>query len=126
MLLDVKLKFDEYLKREFGHKPTVLDFLIHHERKELCIRQLCEAIQVAEKRTKLRLTFDAKKYQFSIEEVAKTFAYAAVKARTAELTSIAERQRRESELTKYDEIKSYVKGLDDDGTEEREIDSGKG
>lgn len=115
MLLDVKLLFDEYLKKNFGHKPAVLDFLLHHERKELCIRNLCESIRVAEKRTKIKLNMDREKYRFSIEEVAKAFAYAAVKARTAELTTAAERHRREAELTKYDEIKSCVKGLDDEG-----------
>lgn len=114
MLLDVTQLFDQYLTKNFGHKPEVLQFLLHHERRQICLQNLCGQIQIAEKRSKLRLNFDAIKYKLMIDEVAKMFAHAAVRVRVAELVSTAEKYRRQSEASKYDEIKSVVKGLDDE------------
>lgn len=125
MLLDVKLIFDQYLRANFKHKPEVLSFLLFHERKELCIRNLCDQIQICEKRSKVKLNFDAQAYKLSIEEVAKIFAQAAISARVAELVSIVERQRRLNEESKYDEIRSVVKGLDEDSIRDEAISAGK-
>ncbi len=125
MLLDVKILFDEYLRKNFKHKPDVLDFLLNHERKEVCIRNLCDQIQVCEKRSKVKLNFDAKAYKLSIEEVAKMFASAAVNAKVAALVSSVERHRRESEESKYDEIRSVVKGLDNESITKEAIDTGR-
>lgn len=114
MLVDVTVHFNNALRVKFGHKPDILKFLLEHERKDLCLKNLCNQIEIAERRGRFRLDFDVTKYILMINEMAVMFARAAVNARINELMSSAEKHRRQSEATKYDEIKSVVKGLDDE------------
>lgn len=116
MLLDVKIMFDDALRsilpEATRNRAEMVRFLLEHERKPLAVNNLCAQILIAEKRTKLRM--DQTKLKLLVFTSAKMFAQAAVNSKIQQMLSPAEKKRIESEKSQYDEIKSAVKGLDDD------------
>lgn len=48
MIEDVTRRFDDAIKAKFKDKQDVQNFLLKHERKNLCINRLCEQIVRAE------------------------------------------------------------------------------
>lgn len=111
LLFDVTQRFDAHLRKLFQESnKEVLNFLLKHERKQLCLNNLCNQILVAEASSKVKVNIDS--FQLLIEETAKLFANAAIDARIHELMTPAEKTRRQSEVSKLDEIKSVVVEVD--------------
>lgn len=73
MIEDVTRRFDLALKSKFKEQTEVLNFLLKHERKQLCINRLCEQIIRAEN---YRINVSVSTYATIIQDVAFMFANA--------------------------------------------------
>ena len=69
---DVTLHFDAFIKDTFKSKPDVMKWLLKHERKETCILNLCEQIELCQ-RKKLAISWDVEIYKSTIKSVARMF-----------------------------------------------------
>lgn len=107
MRSDVEKIFDESLERVFGSSPNVLKFLKLHERKQICLNNLCAEIITCEKRS---LIFNAEHYREVIYEVAvNMFARKALEHAEQKAMSSAERGRREDEARRIEIAKEEIK-----------------
>lgn len=82
MDLDIRLKFNLELANIFEEKPQVLNFLLNHERRELCLNNLTKEI-------KDNPWLSKKQYQDIIKAGAHVFAKAALESREKELMTAA-------------------------------------
>lgn len=87
MLLDVSKEFDNVLTTVFTSKPDVLKFLIGHERKQVCLDNLCRELNGIRKLGK-------ENYLAVIASAAKMFAKAALDYKETQLLSEAEKRSR--------------------------------
>lgn len=108
MIADVQKIFDAYLTTKLSPKPEILKFVLHHERKNLCLENLCGEIKVCEWKLGSQ-RFDLAKYKLTIEEVAKLFAATCLKAKGEELLTRNERIRRIDEASQYEELSKEIK-----------------
>ena len=102
MYLEVKKEFDEFIKETFREKRDVRNFLLRHERKDYCIKSLCQQIKGIEER-RHSITFDLPKYRQTIKDVAKMFCQAALNVAERESLSSLEKDRLDR-LARQDEI----------------------
>lgn len=77
MYHDVKRRFEEEITKRLSSKPEVLKYVLRFERKEVCLRNLCEQIEKLE-RASFQIVFDAKKYDTVIRDVANLYMKAVV------------------------------------------------
>lgn len=107
MISDVEKIFDEHLKAKLGQKPEVLQFLLRHERKKLCLENLCGEIRVCE--FKLGNSFfNAELYRKTIQDVARLFAETALEfAEQGHLTHL-EKARRIEEASQYEALSKEI------------------
>lgn len=96
MRSDVESIFDGYIHRTFLEKPEIARFLLKHERKELCIQNLCEQIQGVE-RSRMSLTFTPSMYKKLIEDIARFFCQQALKQAEEQNLSSLEKLKRVTE-----------------------------
>lgn len=85
---DIENGFDQELKRLFNTKPDILNFLIKHERKQLCLTNLLGEIKKSPWLTKPQ-------FNEIIKAAATLFAKAALDTKEKELISQAELKRLE-------------------------------
>jgi hypothetical protein len=105
MIADVKKIFDQELTAAFGTNQNVLNFLIKHERKEICLNNLCANLISIEKRV---IVFNAEKYRYVIKNVAMMFADRALKVAEESALSKAERTRREDQSRQIEIAKETI------------------
>ncbi len=96
MRSDVEKRFNEALTDDFGKKPEILKFLKEHPRKKLCLDNLCEQIEIAERRTH-QIIWNVKAYSHMIGSVARMFAKAAIGYAEEQQISSVEKIRRITE-----------------------------
>lgn len=94
MLSEVKIIFDEEIAKRFQSNEAVKNFLLRHERREICLNNLCAEISRIEG---LSINFNAEKYRYTIAQVVNMFATRALEVHEQKLLSNAERRRREDE-----------------------------
>jgi len=92
---DLEKRFDSALTKAFGTSPDVLKWLKNHERKHLCVDNLCEQVKIIERR-QFNLAFDVKKYERLIKDFALMFAKAAILHAEEKMLSSAEINRQVS------------------------------
>jgi hypothetical protein len=106
MIEDISKRFDNALRDKFKEKPDVLNFLLKHERKHLCIQSLVEQIVRAERYS---ISIRVETYANIIRDVALMFARAAVEhieqqhysaAKVAEIKRKAEHLKDAEEMLK--------------------------
>jgi hypothetical protein len=91
---DVTRRFDEELKKVFGPtQPEILKFLLTHERRDLCIRNICREISKA---NGLALRVSLTNYDKLIRDLARFFAKTAIQHIEEQLLSHGEKVRRVS------------------------------
>lgn len=93
MFLEVQKIFDDKIRDAFKKRPDLKKFFLKHERKKLCIENLCEQIKLAEFAVTVKL--DGEKYRNMIEQVAVMFCRGAIGQKENEIASKAEQRRRE-------------------------------
>ncbi len=86
-------EFDSFILQTFKLKPEVRRYLIDHERKNICIDNLCREIQTIERR-KLRIIFDLQAYKRTVRDVAKMFCEACLLHAEEKALTSNERSRR--------------------------------
>lgn len=106
MISEVRRIFDDYVISIFQSKIDIKNFILKHERKEVCLQNLCEQIRIIELG---RMDLSAHKYKNLIEGVAKMFCDAALKSKEEELITHAEKARRLNEASKLDQAKEMLK-----------------
>lgn len=90
MRREVERDFNAYLKRLLASKPTVLKYVHHHERKTLCIDNLCREIRQAELSFH---GFEKDRRLYLIQQTAQFFASQALKWAEEQALSALERTR---------------------------------
>lgn len=121
MISDVRKIFDDYLTKKFKTNQSILNFFMKHERKEICLNNLCAEIMAIENR---RLDFNAYTYVELIEAVAKMFCERSLTVQDQKLMSTNERRRLEDENRRLEIAKETIqefeggvyKGILDDET----------
>lgn len=73
MISDLTVRFDNALKAKFKDKTDIQNYLLKHERKNLCIQNLCEQIIRAEKYS---INISLNTYDGIIKDIAMMFAKA--------------------------------------------------
>jgi hypothetical protein len=116
MLIEVKLQFDAALRKLLPEttpgREEIVKFLIEHERKQVCLNELCKNILAAEKH--LGGAFSPKDYRDLINNAAMLFAQAAIAQRAYYLQSEADRHRVAKAGSEYDEMAAYIKEVGSD------------
>lgn len=107
MLDDVKRRFEDHLKKKLASKPEILKFILEHERKDLCLRNLVDQIRKCEG---LVINFSAAKYDKVIKDVAILFGKAVLLHKEESLMSSSQKQR---QLAKRDELKDMEQFIAD-------------
>lgn len=102
MYLEVKKEFEAYIKETFREKRDVRNFLLRHEKKEYCVKSLCQQIKLIEER-RHSITFDLVKWRKTIRDVAKMYCQAALNRAERESLSSLEQERLDR-LARQDEI----------------------
>ena len=90
MLEDVTRRFDQALRTKFQAKTDILNFLLKHERKKLCIDRLCEQIVRAENYS---INIRVETYASIIDDIATMFAKACLQKVEEEHYSSIKRQQ---------------------------------
>lgn len=107
--------FDAYLRETFAPAGRdVVNYLIRHERKSICLDNLCEQIEDCERKT-YSITFDAKTYRSSIRDIAKMFASAALQVAQEQQLTAAERQLKIREASKEADTEGMINEMIKDG-----------
>lgn len=118
MIFEVQQVFDGYLREKFAAKPDILRFLLQHERKPLCMENLCTQIRIAEL-SNIGKRFNQRRYHFVICEIAKLFASAALEQVEQKLLSHAEVQRRIDEANIYETAQQCISELEKEARDTR-------
>lgn len=117
MLIEVRQIFDDYLKSRLQSKPEVLNLVLTHERKDLCLNQLCAQIRYAEK--KIGRLMNQKNYRAMIEGVANAYAHAVIKNKEESILSANEKKRLEQQAGTLAESEAMIQDLDDFAMKEK-------
>lgn len=108
MQKEVTQIFDARLRKKLATaKPEVLRFLLTHERRTLCISNICLQIQVAEKANH-RVQMNRFKYKAMIEAVADMFAKNAVQAHVDSLMTAAAKGARMEQIIQADHFDKAI------------------
>lgn len=116
MISDVKTKFDKYLVDTFKSKPQIAKFLLKHERKNVCLNNLCEQIVRAEKGN---IIFNSDKYSKVITDVAHMFATQAIKHVEEQRLSESEIKKRYQNQDSLKEAEQSIKELSEDAKNDK-------
>lgn len=117
MQSEVTLLFNQAICDAIGEREgrdEIIRFIALHERKNVCVLNLCHQIETAESRFGARL--GVKRRNYLISECAKMFVAAALQSWKVQAMSLAEKSRILNRDAKYDEIKSCIKERDPDGS----------
>jgi hypothetical protein len=114
MRADVLKIFDQFITDTFKAKPEVSRYLMNHERKNLCVDNLCEQIQIIERR-RLKIVFDAAYYKRTIQDIARMFCNACLKHAEEKSLSSNERLRRIDEGNREADVKDMLNQWQKDG-----------
>lgn len=85
----IALKFDQAIDQIFKEQPQIIPFIKHHERKNMCIDNLCAQMN-------LQPMFDRRNVEYVVTEMVKLFSKAALIEKEQQLISQSERKRLES------------------------------
>lgn len=96
MIEQIRKIFDQTLVKKFGEKREILNFLINHPRKQICLENLCAQIQLAERKL-LSIVFNVEIYKKTIHDIALMFAGQALRKAEEDQLSSIERIRREEQ-----------------------------
>lgn len=107
MEFDVRQIFNAWIKARFGARPDVFSYLSNHERRDKCIAALCQQIRIAEL-SSIKQRFDAQRYRYVIDEVAKMFCSMALRQAEEAAISRAERNRRIVEADRYTQLEEEL------------------
>lgn len=114
MKFDVIIRFDKHLNEKFANKPDIAKFLVRHERKDVCIDELCTQIRLAELGLRRKMTTHS--YDMLIKSTADLFAMAALNSKENELMSASERQRRLADAAYEKELQAEMKEYEAEAT----------
>lgn len=109
---DVRRLFDAALVEKFNQLPDVLNFLLKHERKKLCLDNLCAEIIRMNGR---KLLFELDTFKQVIETTADMFARKALKLAEENTLSSIERIRRQTESDRIKNAQEVMHELEKDG-----------
>lgn len=104
--------FDARIKKVFISKPNMLPFFLQHERKNLCLDNLCEEVKTAE--WKLGAKMDKAKFTQMVETIADTFCQAALRQAEFKHLSPAEQYRRRNERDLPKDVIDFAEELNEE------------
>lgn len=109
---DVRKVFDETLVEKFKAQPDVLKFLIDHERKKVCLDNLCAEIIKMNGR---RLLINIVDFKDVIKSVAGMFAHQALRKAEQDALSDLERIRLKVEASRLSTARDVINDLKKEG-----------
>lgn len=114
MKAEIEKIFDDHLREKFKATPEIVRFLIGHERKGICLENLCGQIEICERR-QFNIGFNSKVYKRTIQDIGDMFASACLKHAEELALSSSERLRRITEGDKDKSIDEMVEEWKKDG-----------
>lgn len=69
--------FNEFISETYKEKEIIKKYFLNHERKKVCIDNLCDQIKIIEKQN-YYIKFNQEKYRYTIRETAKMFCHIAI------------------------------------------------
>lgn len=110
LIHDITAIFDQEVRRLFKDQPKVKEFILNHERKNLCI----ENLDVEIRKMQLVPTFTLLKndFEFIVKSYAYTFAHAALKEVEERKMHYLEKQKKIDEAREFEEIKTMFESED--------------
>jgi hypothetical protein len=109
---DVRRLFDEALVEKFKTMPEILNMLLKHERKKICLDNLCAEIIRMNGR---RLLFEVDTFKQVIETTAQMFARQALRKAEQDALSSIERIRLQTEADRIKNAQEVMHELQKDG-----------
>lgn len=101
--------FDNDLRKIFHTKPEVLKYLTNHEKKPVCIENICDQIEIAEiKHPNLKL----KGYSDIIKSGARLFAEVALDQKHQAMLSDLAKSKITKENTKIERAKECIEDIE--------------
>lgn len=100
-------EFNKEVTRLFSNNPSILKFVLEHERKDLCINNIVKEIKLAEE----VINISKEHLKMLTKDFAVMFAKAALKLKEEQILSDAERARQIKENADQEE---YQKMLETD------------
>jgi hypothetical protein len=116
MLKDLALRFDKAIKDKFSHKPEVMNYLLKHERKLICIENLADQIIRAEKYS---IAIKLSTYDTIIKDVSMMFCKAAIEHIEQQHYSAAKVAQIQRAADHLKEAESMLKDLEKDSLNEK-------
>lgn len=107
--------FNDELKRVFETKPTMLDFLTKHERKNMCIDNICHQVILSERRAKNHLA-DINNLERFVRDLARIFASTCIEHKKEELLTSLARQGKISEINRISELEKKWDSYQEEST----------
>lgn len=101
LLFDVAQEFDKQIRELFTHRENVINFLLHHERKQVVLANVCHQVLTYEHRAGPRA--NKRQRNLIISVAAEAFSHAALKHKHEQLMNDIEKQQvMHSEQDKHD------------------------
>ncbi len=99
----VNIFFEAEIKKVFGERQTLIDFILKHERKERCIDNICAQVILSERSVKRHL-MDLKNFEIFVRDIARIFASTCIEHKHEELLSNLARQGKINEINRIAEL----------------------
>jgi len=91
MMDAIRSRFDNWIRFKFGSLPKIQKFLLEHERRELCLKNLCHQIQMIEIRKGRAMS--AEGLSEMVDMTARMFASNALTVKEQSLMSDIEKRK---------------------------------
>lgn len=99
----VNIFFEAEIKRVFGERQTIIDFILKHERKDRCIDNICHQVMLSEKSARRHL-MELKNFETFVRDIARIFASTCIEHKHEELLSSLARQGKINEINRISEL----------------------
>ncbi len=98
MIHEVRRHFDDFVSKTFEQHLPIKEFLLKHERRQVCFENICKEVIEVERRGKVKL--DPLRFGLLVQAVAKTFCKIAIDAKKVEMESQNEKVKQLMEASK--------------------------
>lgn len=116
MIQEITVRFDKAIRDKFAHKHEVMNYLLKHERKSLCINRLAEQILRAEQ---YNIALSVNTYDSIIKDVALMFAKTAIEHVEQQHMSAIQKAQYRAKEDALKEAEEMLKDLEKDSLNEK-------
>jgi hypothetical protein len=116
MIDQITKHFDDFLRERLKTKPEIMNYVLKHERKSLCIQNLCAEIIRTEK---YRINVSVETYKSLIQGVAGIFANATIEHLEQKHYTQAKIRQLQQERDRIKDAQEMLQDLEKDAVNEK-------